>query len=104
MSTTLSTKNIEAVSSAADVLGHKWSSEIIHSLSNEPMGFCQLQRAIGGVNPRTLSARLDSLIELSVISRKSALDCSGEHYHLEQKGRDLLPAIVAMEQWGQKYS
>lgn len=104
MSTTFSTQNLKNISTASDVLGHKWSAEILHALSQSPMGFCQLQRAIGGVNPRTLSARLDSLEKQDIIKKQVIENCANDLYELEEKGEDLLPAIKAMTSWGNKYS
>ncbi len=92
------------VSAAASTLGHKWNAEILYVLSINPQRFCQIQRAVGGVNPRTLSARLDVLENDSVISRQPMEGCAGDQYQLEQKGKDLLPAIEAMTSWGKKYS
>lgn len=104
MSTTFSTTTLNNVSAAADILGHKWSAEIVHALSTEPMGFCQLQRAIGGVNPRTLSARLDSLEKYQAVSRQAFDDCTNDQYTLTVKGKDLLPIIKSMSSWGEKYT
>ncbi len=89
---------------ASDVLGHKWTAEILYVLSVSPQRFCQIQRAVGGVNPRTLSARLDDLEREDIISHQPMEGCAGDQYQLEQKGRDLLPAIEAMTSWGKKYS
>lgn len=102
--TTIPTPLRDKVSIAANTLGHKWNAEILYVLSVSPQRFCQIQRAVGGVNPRTLSARLDDLENEDIISRQSMADCAGDQYQLEQKGRDLLPAIEAMTEWGQKYS
>ena len=102
--TTISTPLCNEVSAAAHTLGHKWNAEILYVLSVSPQRFCQIQRGVGGVNPRTLSARLDGLEHENIISRQPMEDCAGDQYQLEQKGRDLLPAIEAMTNWGRKYA
>ncbi len=102
--TTISTPLRDEVSAAANALGRKWNAEILYVLSVSPQRFCQIQRAVGGVNPRTLSARLDDLEQENIISRQPMEDCAGDQYQLEQKGRDLLPAIEAMTDWGKKYA
>lgn len=101
---TISTPLRSEVSAAAHALGHKWSAEILYVLSLSPQRFCQIQRSVGGVNPRTLSARLDDLEAENIVSRQPMADCAGDQYQLEQKGLDLLPVIQAMTKWGQKYS
>lgn len=93
-----------SISIASGIIGHKWTAEILYSLSISPQRFCQIQRSVGGVNPRTLSARLDDLENEDIISRQPMQGCAGDQYQLEQKGHDLLPAIQAMTDWGQKYS
>jgi DNA-binding HxlR family transcriptional regulator len=93
-----------SITIASNVLGHKWTAEILHVLSVSPQRFCQIQRAVGGVNPRTLSARLDDLEQANIISHQPMPGCAGDQYQLEQKGRDLLPAIEAMTNWGKKYA
>ncbi len=93
-----------SISIASGIIGHKWTAEILYALSISPQRFCQIQRSVGGVNPRTLSARLDDLENESIISRQPMEGCAGDQYQLEQKGRDLLPAIQAMTDWGKKYS
>lgn len=101
---TISTPLRDNVSAAAHALGHKWNAEILYVLSVSPQRFCQIQRAVGGVNPRTLSARLDDLEQAGIISHQPMEGCAGDQYQLEQKGRDLLPAIEAMTNWGKKYA
>ncbi|OGL33298.1 hypothetical protein A3F64_01285 [Candidatus Saccharibacteria bacterium RIFCSPHIGHO2_12_FULL_42_8] len=91
------------INTATSTLGHKWTVEIVYVLSISPLRFCQLQRAAGGINPRTLSARLDYLENQNIVSRQPMEGCAGDQYQLEQKGKDLLPAIEAMTSWGKKY-
>lgn len=103
-SSVVSTLQDNYVAIAADTLGHKWTAEIICVLGTSPLRFCQIQRAVGGVNPRTLSARLDSLENDDIIIRKHLDGCAGDQFQLCQKGKDLLPAIKAMMVWGEKYA
>ncbi|MBI3494799.1 helix-turn-helix transcriptional regulator [Candidatus Saccharibacteria bacterium] len=91
-----------SISIASEIIGHKWTAEILYALSLSPQRFCQIQRSAGGVNPRTLSARLDDLEKEKIISRQPMQDCAGDQYQLEKKGLDLLPAIRAMTDWGKK--
>jgi DNA-binding HxlR family transcriptional regulator len=85
------------VAAAVAILGDKWTPHLIRALSEGPLGFCALQDAAGGVNPRTLSARLDTL-EVHGIVAKSDI------YSLTPKGHDLLPILQSMADWGSKYS
>jgi len=58
------TKEIGCVKAATEILGDKWTPQLLRFfLNNEVVRFCQLQDLVGGINPRTLSARLSSLEE-----------------------------------------
>ena len=102
-STTLEPK-VGCISAALTVLGQKWTALIVRDLYSEPKGFCELERTVEGINPRTLSQRLDELEKYEII-RKNA--CEGApnrcEYHLTHKGRDLVPVLRHMAEWGEKY-
>lgn len=92
------------MAAATAILGDKWTPLIITALSKSSMRFCQLQESVGGVNPRTLSARLTSLEENGIICKEPSIESAHDHYILSQKGKDLLPVINSMHQWGDKYA
>ncbi len=92
------------IKTAMSVLGNKWTALIIRELAIEARRFGQLEKSIAGLNPRTLSQRLDALENDRII--KSCSD-GGSYTHrcyaLTDKGRDLLPILEKMAQWGEKY-
>lgn len=99
---TLSTET--CVAHTTRILGDKWSPRIIHALSRGPKRFTQLQADAGGVNPRTLSLRLDDLEEAGIITRTLFAEVPPRtEYALTPKGRDLLPILEQMVQWGERY-
>jgi DNA-binding HxlR family transcriptional regulator len=95
---------IGCIAATLKVLGQKWTALIIRDLYAAPKGFCELERTVEGINPRTLSQRLDELEKFEII-RKYA--CEGApnrcEYHLTRKGRDLVPILRNMAEWGEKY-
>lgn len=95
---------IGCIASAIEVLGQKWTALIIRDLYAGAKGFCELERTVEGINPRTLSQRLDELERRDII-RKDL--CEGApnrcEYHLTHKGRDLAPILRDMAVWGEKY-
>ena len=94
----------ECVAAAVAILGDKWTPLLIRALSSETVRFCNLQDAVGGVNPRTLSARLASLEENGIITKYVYSEIPPKtSYALTQKGRDLVPILGAMADWGEKY-
>jgi DNA-binding HxlR family transcriptional regulator len=98
------TKPVGCVQAATDILGDKWTPLLLrYFLNEETVRFCQLQELTGGINPRTLSARLSSLEQAEIIEK---LPASGSRcdYKLTEKGRGLLPILQGMEEWGEKYA
>lgn len=92
------------IRTAMNILGSKWTALIISELSTGSKRFGQLEKSITGINPRTLSSRLDDLETERII--KSCNDSTGRcHrcYSLTSKGRDLMPILQKMAQWGEKY-
>lgn len=84
---------------AAEVLGRKWTLEMIYYL-RERKRFCELQEIVGGVNPATLTQRLKVLDQAGIIQRH-AISNAPRHveYDLTEKGKDLLSVLDAMGEW-----
>lgn len=100
----LTTQNFTCVAATTAILGDKWTPLIINALYLEPLRFCHLQDTIGGVNPRTLSARLTSLEEHDIVQKQPQESSPYPCYQLTNKGKDLFPIINSMTQWGEKYT
>ncbi|MEO5950369.1 MAG: helix-turn-helix domain-containing protein [Candidatus Saccharimonadales bacterium] len=97
-------KTIGCVAAATHILGDKWTPQLLRYFVNEKsVRFCQLQDLVGGINPRTLSARLITLEEADIIKRLSTNNTRCE-YALTKKGRDLMPILVDMQLWSDKYA
>lgn len=92
------------VAQASKIISSKWTPMLLYALSNGKQRFGELQEAVGGVNPRTLSARLDTLVKDGVITKK-VYTAVPPHvvYTLTKKGEDLLPILKSMIAWGQKH-
>lgn len=92
------------VAAAASIIGAKWTPQILYALCQGTNHFCELQDAVGGINPRTLSARLSELESMGIIV-KTATDglTSRAEYTLTAKGKDLIPILESMIVWGEKH-
>jgi DNA-binding HxlR family transcriptional regulator len=96
--------NIGCVDSATEILGNKWTPQLLrYFLNEESVRFCQIQELVGGINPRTLCARLDQLEATGVIVKEAAGSGTRCEYRLTQKGHDLLPVLQTMQAWSSKY-
>lgn len=97
-------QSLVCVKAATTVLGDKWTPQLLCIFAEEDtVRFCQLQEEVGGINPRTLSARLSSLEQHDIIQKLPSGSSSRCDYRLTQKGRDLLPILASMADWGTKY-
>ena len=96
--------SIGCVKAATEILGDKWSPQLLRFfISRETVRFCELQDLVGGINPRTLSARLTSLEGHGIIEKVPHSNGSRCEYQLTTKGQDLLPVLQSMEEWSRKY-
>lgn len=84
---------------AADILGSKWTGQIIGELTTGSKRFCELERALPTLNPRTLSKRLGDLETDKIIVRHA--DSQG--YSLTSRGNDLLPILREMAKWDARH-
>lgn len=92
------------IASAMEIIGNKWTALILRDLFEGPKRFCELEKSVGNINPRTLSQRLDDLEAHGIISKKSFAEVPPRvEYTLTQKGKDLLPVLQQMAAWGTKY-
>ena len=95
---------VGCVKAATEILGDKWTPLLLRFFINEnKVRFCQLQDLTEGINPRTLSARLDRLEQKGIILKTTPAGSSRCEYSLTAKGKDLLPIIVDMGSWSSKY-
>jgi DNA-binding HxlR family transcriptional regulator len=90
-----------AVAATAEIVTTKWTTLIIHDLSEGPRRFMELEHACPGISPRTLSERVDMLERQGVVIRRSYPESPPRvEYELTDKGRALLPIIREMRKFG----
>lgn len=92
------------IAAALQTLGDKWSPLLLGQLVEEPKTFSELELALAGISPRTLSARLEKLVNESIV--KKDLYCKRPpryRYELTQKGFELQEILRAMAAWGDKH-
>lgn len=101
---TTSDQAVGCVKAATEVIGDKWTPQLLRFFANEPsVRFCQLQDLVGNINPRTLSARLQSLEQHGIIQKNATSSEKRCEYSLTDKGESLLPILRDMEAWSKKY-
>jgi DNA-binding HxlR family transcriptional regulator len=88
---------------ALEVMGERWSFMILRAAFNGILHFEEFQSELG-IARNILSNRLVKLVEHGVMEREQMEDDRRKvAYRLTQKGIDLLPAMLALRQWGENY-
>lgn len=101
---TVETSTLGCVKAASEILGDKWTPQLLRYFLNEQtVRFCQLQDLVGNINPRTLSARLVMLESEGIIVKQFTHSQKRCDYALTQKGKALLPIIQDMQDWSANY-
>jgi len=88
---------------ALEVMGERWSFMILRASFNGLHHFEEFLSELG-IARNILSNRLAKLVEHGILKREPCADDRRKiEYRLTEKGFDLLPAMIALRQWGQKY-
>ena len=88
----------------ADIVCAKWTMLVIRDLADGRTRFCQLERSLAGISPRTLSLRLRALEEEGIVARQTYPEVPPRvEYALTDKGRALLPLIDVMRDYGTRW-
>ncbi len=85
------------------IVGERWSFLILRLAFSGIQHFDQFQ-AILGIARNILSDRLGKLVENGVLERVPSRDDRRRiNYCLTEKGEALLPALIALRQWGERW-
>ncbi len=94
-----------AVEVTLKVIGGRWKVLIIHHLLNGTMRFNELQRNLTGITHRTLSRQLREMEMHQLIVRNDFNEIPPRvEYSLSPLGHSLKIILLAMDEWGKKYS
>ncbi len=85
----------------AEIVCGKWTLLLVKELAEGQSRFCELERALGGISPRTLSLRLRALEEEGIVVRETFPEVPPRvDYALTEKGRALVPIVEDMRSYG----
>jgi len=88
---------------ALEVMGERWSFLLLRAALNGLKHFEEFSSELG-IARNILSNRLARLVEHGVLTREPcAADRRKVEYILTAKGVALLPAMLALRQWGERY-
>ena len=88
----------------AEIVCGKWTLLVIRDLADGRSRFCELERSLEGISPRTLSLRLRALEEEGIVERQTFPEVPPRvEYVLTDKGRALAPLIEDMRAYGRDW-
>ena len=88
----------------AEIVCGKWTLLLVKALAEGESRFCELERALDGISPRTLSLRLRALEEEGIVVRETFPEVPPRvEYALTEKGRALIPIIEDMRHSGVRW-
>lgn len=88
---------------ALEAMGERWSFLILRAAFNRICHFEDFQSHLG-IARNILANRLSRLVDHGILMRQPlAQDRRKIEYRLTEKGAQLLPAMVALRQWGERW-
>jgi DNA-binding HxlR family transcriptional regulator len=92
-----------ALPAALEVVGERWSFLILRGAFNGLAHFEEFQSTLG-IARNILSNRLARMVEHEILERQpDPVDRRKVAYRLTEKGRALLPVLIALRQWGERW-
>jgi DNA-binding HxlR family transcriptional regulator len=92
------------VCKTAEVVCGKWTLLVIRDLAEGSCRFCELERSLEGISPRTLSLRLRALEQEGIVARHTYPEVPPRvEYALTAKGEALVPLIEDMRRYGNRW-
>ncbi|MFI3255601.1 MAG: helix-turn-helix domain-containing protein [Eubacteriales bacterium] len=89
-----------------DLIGGKWKPILIYHIGNTgKLRYGELKRLIPQISERVLSRELRELESSNIISRQEFKEkVLRVEYSLTPDGKDVLPILNALTQWGSNYN
>jgi DNA-binding HxlR family transcriptional regulator len=92
-----------ALPAALEAMGERWSFLILRAAFNGLHHFEEFQATLG-IARNILANRLGRLVDHGILSREPMADDRRKiEYRLTEKGAALLPAMLALRQWGEQW-
>ena len=82
------------IARVAELLSDTWTMLIIRDLLKHSMRFSELERSLAGISTRTLTLKLNRLVEKGIVEK------TDEGYILTEHAQKLREVIDAMDRFG----
>lgn len=92
------------VETTLSLIGNKWQVLILRDLMEGTKRFKELQRSVGGVSQKVLTANLRTMEARGLVRREVFAEVPPRvEYSLTELGCSLQPVLDAMWSWGESY-
>jgi DNA-binding HxlR family transcriptional regulator len=91
------------VARAAEIVASRWTPILLRELLAGNTKFNELRIGMSKMSPSLLSKRLQELEDAGIIRKKKSKTGKGFEYLVTDIGRELMPFVMALGIWGQKY-
>ena len=90
---------------ALELVGERWSLLILRdAVFAGHTRFSEFERGLG-IAPNILASRLENFVAEGLMEVRPNAQHKGQHeYVLTEKGRDFVPALVALTSWGDRWA
>src|SRR5437899_1397547 len=95
-----------SIARTLEVVGEKWTLLVLREAFYGTRRFDDFQRAVGCAR-NVLSARLTTLVEHEILRREPYREPGArarDEYRLTEKGFELFPVLLALLQWGDRWT
>ena len=95
--------NVCSLPAALEAMGERWSFMILRAAFNGLYHFEEFQSELG-IARNILANRLARLVEHDILTREAMPEDRRKiEYRLTEKGAALLPTMIALRQWGERW-
>jgi DNA-binding HxlR family transcriptional regulator len=89
---------------AIELIGKRWTGAIVFALTEGPLRFGELAKAVPGLSDRLLSRRLRELEQEGLVEREVEPGSPVRvTYSLTEAGAQLRPALVELKTWANRW-
>lgn len=92
------------VAKAMEILGEKWTLQVIRELLSGATRYNELQRGLRLISPTILTKRLNYLQEVGLVERRKIPGQQGHEYFLTEAGLELMPVVEHIGVWGMRWA
>ncbi|MDO5085671.1 MAG: helix-turn-helix domain-containing protein [Erysipelotrichaceae bacterium] len=92
------------VKKSLELINGKWTMYVIHQIGNETIRYGELKRKLEGISEKMFVNELKYLVEKEIVHKVAYHEIPTRvEYSLTDKGKELLPIIQKLIEFGDKY-